>query len=231
MSAVDWHAVPGYPRFYRPETIEPGLRALAAATGTVAAASAASDLDGGSLVHGHSGAVMPAAALAAPTLLDILEHGHPEAKRAAWSLLTDSLRYAPIAGYTRVSAPWGREVPICCAIAHEVHTRREALTALDDLGRDLLADAAEHWLFDISETIDDDPDTVAFGTLHGTIPDGRHEAEFHTPAGHVVLGPVRLEYPLVPGEQEGCLRLFDVSPRSLPPRAVLLSAECGRRVH
>jgi hypothetical protein len=231
VSAVDWHAVPGHPRFYRPETIESGLRDLAAATGTVAAARAASDLDGGSLVHGHSGAVMPAAALAAPTLLDVMEHGHPEARRAAWSLLTDSLRYDPIAGYPRVSASWGLEVPICCAIAHHVHTRREALTALGDLGRSLLADAAEHWLFEIGETTDDGADTIAFGTLHGTVPVGRHEAECHTPAGHVVLGPVCLEYPVVPGEQDGCLRLFDANPRSLPPHAVLLPAECGRRVH
>ena len=231
MSAVDWHAVPGYPRLYRPETIESGLRDLAAATGTVAAARAATGLDGGSLVHGHSGAVMPAAALAAPVLLDVVAHGHPEAKRAAWSLLTDALRYDPIAGYTRVSAPFGPELPICCAIAYHVHTRRDAITAVGDLGRDLVGAAAEHWLFEVAELTDDGADTVAFGTLHGTIPDGRHEAECHSAAGHVALGPVGVEYPVVPGEREACLRLFDVRPLSLPPHAVLLSAECGRRVH
>ncbi|PSL57096.1 hypothetical protein B0I31_10273 [Saccharothrix carnea] len=68
---VDWRAVPGYPVFYRPDVIEPGLRGLAQATGTVAAAQATASLDGGAFVHGHSGAAMPAAASAAPFLLDV----------------------------------------------------------------------------------------------------------------------------------------------------------------
>ena len=224
MSAVDWHAVPGYPRFYRPEVIESALRDLAAAISLVAAARAATPLGGGGLVHGHSGAVMPAAALAAPVLVDVVVNGHVEAKKAAWGLLDESLRYDPIDGFTRVGVPFGSEVPICCAVAHHIHAARDAFAA-DRLGRDLLAEAAAHWLFEVGEAVDDGADTLAVGTLRGTIPDGRHDAECHTPAGHVVLGPVCLEYP----GAEACLRLLGV--REVPPRAVLLSAECGRRVH
>jgi hypothetical protein len=227
----DWGAVPGYPGLYRPEVIEPGLHGLAEANGLVAAARAAASLDQGALVHGHSGVAMPAAAHAAPFLLDVLEHGHHAAKVAACGLVEDSMRYDPIAGFGRVPTSFGPAVPLCCAVAHHVHVRRDAVVALGPLFRGLLAEAAGHWSFEVGEVIDDGRDAVAFGTLRGTLPDAGQEAECHGPDGHVPLGEVRRELPAVPGEPEACLRLVDVAPESLPARAVLIPAACGRRAH
>ncbi|MFD0200483.1 MULTISPECIES: hypothetical protein [Saccharothrix] len=229
--SVDWFKVPGYPGFYEPGVIEPGLRGLAEATNLMAAARATTSLDQAGLVHGHSGAAMPAAAFAAPFLLDVLEHGHDAAKVGACGLLEDSMRYDPLPGYTRVPAAFGPAVPICCAVAHHVHSRRDVVVALGPRFRDLLVEAAPHWSFEVGETADDGGDTIAFGTLRGKLPVGRHEAECHSPAGRAVLGDVRLELPADPDGSEVCVRLFGVEPGALPARAVLLPAECGRRVH
>ncbi|ONI71084.1 hypothetical protein ALI144C_52045 [Actinosynnema sp. ALI-1.44] len=229
--SVDWHSIPGVPQFYRPEVIAPGLRRLAGATGMVAAAGAASSLDGGGLVHGHSAGTMPAAATAAPILLAIVEHGHPTAKEGACRLLEESMQFDPYGGYTRVSVSFGAAVPICCAVAHHVHAHRDVLLSLGQGGRSLIAEADTHWLFEVGELIDDGVDTIAFGTMRGRFPRGPNDAECHSTGGHSQLGAVCLEYPVVPGTSEACLRLSDVEPRSLPARAVLLSGECGRRVH
>jgi len=230
-AAVDWHVVPGYPRFYRPDVIESGLHRLAGATNIVAAAGAASSLDGGGLVHGHSAAVMPAAAMAAPILVDIMEHGHPTAKAGARRLLYESMWYAAVDGYTRVSTSFGSAVPICCAVAHHIHARRDALRALHPFGRGLLAEADKHWQFTVSEVVDDGPDTVAFGSVTGIVPNGRQIAECHTATKYYLRCTFRLEYPLVPGDSDASLRLFDFTPQIVRTNSVLLSAECGDRVH
>lgn len=230
-AAVDWQAVPGYPRFYQPDVIESGLHRLADAAGVVAAARAASSLDQGGLVHGHSAAVMPAAAVAAPILVGIVEHGHSAAKAGACRLLDESMRYDAIDGYTRVSTSFGSAVPICCAVAHHIHVRRDALRALGPLGRGLLVEADKHWQFTVGAVIDDGPDTVAFGTVTGTVPDGRQIAECHTATKYYSRCTVRLEYPVASCESDAWLRLFDVMPQFVRAHSVLLSAECGVRVH
>ncbi len=122
IDAVDWGALPGHPDWYAPVLAARGMRALADAAHLVQAAEAGSLLGGGGIVHGHSGAVFPAAAVAVPLLLDIARHGRPAARDTALGLVDEALSSYPHAGYTRVTTPEG-PVPICCAIAHQVRAR------------------------------------------------------------------------------------------------------------
>lgn len=91
MSAVDWQAVPGPAGWYEPDCVEPALRALAAATSVREASAPSSVLHNTGLLHEHSGTVYPAAAFAAPALLDIVEHGHPVVRVIAADLLTQAM--------------------------------------------------------------------------------------------------------------------------------------------
>ncbi|MGW2564396.1 hypothetical protein ACWCXB_35395 [Streptomyces sp. NPDC001514] len=91
------------------------------------AAEAGSLLGGGGIVHGHSAAVFPAAAVAAPLLLDIAQQGHPAARDTALWLVDEALSSCSHAEYTRVTTPYGTAVPICCAIAHHLRARTALL--------------------------------------------------------------------------------------------------------
>ncbi|MGW1542142.1 hypothetical protein ACWCPM_18220 [Streptomyces sp. NPDC002309] len=231
IDAVDWNSVPGHPDWYEPDRAAHGLRALAEAANPVQAAQAGTRLGGGGIVHGHSGAVFPAAAVAAPLLLDIAQQGHPAARDTALGLLDEALSCYPHAGYTRVTGPDGTAVPLCCAIADHLRGRVEFLAGLGRRGRSLLSDAAAHWRFEVRECVADGGDTAAFGLLAGRLPDGVHMAEMHLSGATTVLSGLTLEYPPVDGSLEACLRLTDRAPGELPPGAVLFPAECGNSVH
>jgi hypothetical protein len=217
---VDWQAVAGPSGYYRPEVVGPALHALATATGAARAARAAAALAGGGIVHDHSGAVWPAAAFAAPILLDILEHGHPAARTAAGDLLCDSLVFLPRKGYSRVRTAVAAALPVCCAIAYHVHLRQPART-------DLLAEADRHWLFRVDEAEADADGTggTAFGALHGLLPSGRHDAECHTPTGCAPVVVTITEPPVSRADPTALLHLRSTGPLRVPTGAVVTSAE------
>ncbi|MFD6278604.1 hypothetical protein ACFWFI_24005 [Streptomyces sp. NPDC060209] len=231
IDAVDWDSIPGHPDWYESDRAGLGLRALSEATNSVQAADAGSQLGGGGIVHGHSGAVFPAAAVAAPLLLDIAQQGHPAARDTALGLLDEALSCYPHAEYTRVQAPDGTAVPICCAIAHHLRDRTDFLVGLGKRGKYLLVDAAAHWRFEICECVADGGDTAAFGILAGSLPEGVHAAEMHHAGAITVLSELGLEYPSAANSRESCLRVFARTPDELPPNAVLFPAECGNRLH
>ncbi|MFE5889604.1 hypothetical protein ACFQ6E_11810 [Streptomyces sp. NPDC056462] len=228
---VEWDSVPGHPDWYEPDRAAQGLRALAEAANLVQAAEAGSQLGGGGIVHGHSGAVFPAAAVATPLLLDIAQQGHPAAQDTAMGLLDEALSCYPHAGYTRVTAPDCTAIPICCAIAHHLRDRADFLVGRGKRGKSLLADATAHWRFEIRECIADGSDTAVFGILAGCLPDGVHAAEMHHAGAITILSELTLEYPPAEDSREACLRAIARPPSQLPPGAVLFPAECGDRVH
>ncbi|MGI5401353.1 hypothetical protein ACQEVG_18280 [Streptomyces sp. CA-135486] len=160
----------------------------------VQAAEAGSQLGGGGIVHGHSAAVFPAAVVATPLLLDIAQRGHPAAQDTALGLLDEALSCYPHTGYTRVAAPDGTAIPICCAIAHHLRDRTDFLVGLGKRGKSLLADAAAHWRFEIRECVADSGDTAAFGILAGCLPDGVHAVEMHLAGAITVLSELTLGY-------------------------------------
>ncbi|WP_328427584.1 hypothetical protein [Streptomyces sp. NBC_00443] len=231
IDAVDWGSIPGPPEWYEPDRAARGLRALFESANPVQAAEAGSQLGGGGIVHGHSAAVFPAAVAATPLLLDIAQRGHPAAGATALGLLDEALSCYPHAGYTRVVAPDGTAVPVCCAIAHRLRARTDFLVGLGKRGKSLLADAAVHWRFEIRQCVADSRDTAAFGILTGRFPDGVHAAEMHHADAITVLNELSLEYPPAEGSLEACLRVIARHPAELPPGAVLFPAECGDRVH
>lgn len=231
IDAVDWGSVPGHPDRYEPDRAVQGLRALAEAANLPQAAQAGSWLGGGGIVHGHSGAVFPAAVVAVPLLLDIAELGHPAAGATALGLIDEALSCHPHAGYTRVVGPDGSAVPLCCAIAHRLRARTDFLAGLGRRGRSLLADAAVHWRFEVRECVADGSDTAAFGILAGRLPDGVHLAETHRADAGTPLSELTLLYPPVDGSPEACLRVIARQPGEVPPGSVLFPAECGDRAH
>lgn len=151
------------------------LRALADATNLIQVAEASSLLDGGGIVHDHSGPVFPAAAVAAPLLLDIAQQGHPAVQAAVVRLLDEALSFIPQPGYRRLMTPDGMAVPICCAIANHLRSRADFLAGLAREGRLLLADAAEHWRFTIRECL-------AGGGLPRSVPAGHRPTSARTAA-------------------------------------------------
>ncbi|MER8073497.1 hypothetical protein ABTZ59_35235 [Streptomyces sp. NPDC094034] len=231
IKAVDWGSIPGHPDWYEPGRAARGLSALAEAANLVQAAEAGSRLAGGGIVHGHSAAVFPAAVVAAPLLLDIAQQGHPAARDTALNLLDEALSCYPHTGYTRVMAPEGAAVPLCCAIAHHIRARTDFLVGLGKKGKSLLGVAAEHWRFEIRECVTDSGGTAAFGMLAGRLPDGVHAAEMHLAGAVTVLSRLTLEYSPAENSLEACLRVFGRHPGELPPGAMLFPAECGERVH
>ncbi|MGW4233077.1 hypothetical protein ACWEF9_28010 [Streptomyces sp. NPDC004980] len=223
---VDWHAVPGPPDRYEPDRVAAGLRTLAAATNQVQAARAGSLLGCGGIVHDHSGEVFPAAAAAAPLLLDIARHGHVAARDAALGLLDEALSFVPHPAYARAATSHGETVRICCAVAGHVRSRADFLAGLGRTGKLLLADAAAHWRFDVEEPVADGDGTAAFGRLAGRLPAGAQAAELHRDGSVTALGAVTLVYPSGQDGQENCLRVIGLRPRELPPGARLFPARC-----
>ncbi|WP_411071480.1 hypothetical protein [Streptomyces sp. cmx-4-25] len=226
---VDRAAIPGPPGWYEPERVARGLRVLSGAANTVRAAEAGSLLGCGGIVHDHSGSVFPAAVTAAPPLLDIARRGRPAARDTALVLLDEALSFHPHAGYTRVAAPGGTGVPLCCALAHHLRAHADFLAGPDRRGRSLLADAAAHRRFEVHECVADGDGTAAFGVLAGRFPEGVHAAEMHHGGDVTALDGLTLAYPPEDDSPEACLRVHARHPDELPPGAVLFPAQCGER--
>ncbi|WP_406300412.1 hypothetical protein OG948_34120 (plasmid) [Embleya sp. NBC_00888] len=216
IDAVDWAAVPG-PRWYEPDRVASGLRALARAVNRVDAAEAGTRLEGGGIVHGHSATVFPAAVVATPLLVGIARRGHPAARDAALELIADAFSCYPHPGYTRVVDPGGIAVPLCCGIAGHLRACTGFLARQGGTGRWLRAAADAHWRFDVGECVADGGDTAAFGTLSGRLGDGVHAAEMHAADFVTVPVEVTLEYPPAQGCPEACLRVIARQPGELPP--------------
>lgn len=232
IDAVNWAAVAGPPDWYEPDRVAPGLRALTGATNVIQAAKGGSLLGCGGIVHDHSGSVFPAAAVAAPFLLDIAQRGHPAARDTALGLLDEALSFVPHAGYTRVATPGGEAVRICCALAHEVRSRAGFLSGQAQEGRFLLEAAAGHWRFEIRECVADGDGAAAFGMLSGRLPGGAaHAAELHVGGSRTAVDEVVLECQSADGGSEGCLRVSGRRPHELPPGATLFPAACGAGGH
>ncbi|MFC8707277.1 hypothetical protein ACFUIV_34570 [Streptomyces anulatus] len=228
IGAVDWDGLPGPVDLYEPARAATGLRALATATGLVQAADAGSLLAGGGLVHDHSGTVFPAVVVAAPFLLAIARHGHPEAGATALGLLDDALTFATRDGSTRVATPYAEAVPVCCALADHLRGGADLLAERGREGKRLLADAAGHWRFDIQEAFAEGDGVAAFGALAGRFPDGTPAAELHRAGRVAALERVVLLYPPeADGSPDACLSVDGVRPDELAPPAVLIPARCG----
>ncbi|WP_431954864.1 hypothetical protein [Actinacidiphila sp. bgisy167] len=97
-----------------------GLRVLAVAADLVEVAEAGSLLGGGGIVDGRSAVVFPAAAVATPVLLGIVEQGHLAAREAVLGVVDEAVSFYPQAEYARVTTSYGKAVPICCAIVRHV---------------------------------------------------------------------------------------------------------------
>ena len=222
IGAVDWLALP-HPDTdcYQAECIEPSLRQLASSTSVRTIVLADAALAGCGLVNEHSAQLFPAAVPATPILLDILlGDGHPQARQAAKHLLAEAMQCLPHAGYTRT--PTG--IPLCCAVAHLVQERRDALATLGELTRGLLRVADEHWSFRVTEVGTDHGGTFVLGTLAGKLPPRPDPAECHVDGSWKPVGPVRLEKPLR-------LRLDEAKPEDVPAGGLLLARDCGECVH
>ncbi|MFD6951817.1 hypothetical protein A6A08_20150 [Nocardiopsis sp. TSRI0078] len=228
IDAVGWEELPGPRGWYCPDHAASGLRALARARTLFQASDAGTALDNGGIAHGHSGAVFPAAAAAAPILLDIAEHGHPRARDTALRLLDDAMRLLPHAGHTRTASPRGGPAPICCAVAAHVRDRPHVLDG-DRSGGSLLAEADAHWRFEVAECFADGGDGVALGALEGRLPSGGPAARLRRAGPSAPLHEVVPEYPPVDGQ--ACLRAVDVHAEGLAPGTVLFPAECAEHVH
>lgn len=132
IDAVNWSEIPRPTRHAcdEPERVGQALRQLALSTTANRTGDAAALLAGGGFVCAHAGMVFPAACAAAPILLDLVEHGpRPRVKSAALGLLSEALDCLPAAGHNRVDTPYGTDVPLCCAVARHIRSRREALLA------------------------------------------------------------------------------------------------------
>ncbi|MEU4096968.1 hypothetical protein [Streptomyces sp. NPDC026673] len=246
IDAVNWNAIPtprprprtagGHDgaRTGRPDPAA-GLRALAAARDLTAAASAVSTLTSGSLRRGRTGEVLPAAVVAAPFLLDIVERGHPHARESAVVLLDGAMRSAPLADFSRFRTTAGHDAPLCCAIAELVRARRESLSKCGRSGEYLLATSDAHWRFDIREAAGASGDVLALGTLQGALPAPSFGGELHHGGSATAVGTVTVECPPVRGAAEACLRLAGLAAAPTAgdslAGAVLYPGTCGDREH
>ncbi|MFJ4835754.1 hypothetical protein ACIP79_38485 [Streptomyces sp. NPDC088747] len=231
IDAVDWGAIPGHPDWYEPARASRSLRSQADAANPVEAAEASPLLDSGGIVHGHSAAVFPAAAVAAPLLLDITQHGHPAARNAALELVDEAPSSYPHDEYTRMTTSYGPAVPICCAIAHQPRAPAAFLVELGKQSKALLAHTTKHWCFEIRECVADSNDTAASGALPGCFPGGVHAVELHDGGETAVLDDAALKYPPTDGSSQACSQVTGRHPGELPPGAALFPAECGERLH
>ncbi|MFJ1590035.1 hypothetical protein ACIOD0_07250 [Kitasatospora albolonga] len=229
IETVDWSGLPAPADLYRPDHAATGLRALATATGLVQAADAGALLAGGGLLHDHSGAVFPAAVVAAPFLLAIAQHGHPQAGVTALGLLDDALAFATHDGRrTRVATPYAEAVPVCCALADHLRRGADLLAAAGREGKRLLAEAAAHWRFDVREVAAEGGGAVVLGSLSGRFPGGGgpRAAELHRGGRITALEQVVLHYPPEDGSPDACLRIPGAHPDELAAPAVLFPVRC-----
>ncbi|NYH51422.1 hypothetical protein HNR06_001011 [Nocardiopsis arvandica] len=223
IEAVDWNSLPGPADYYRPTAAREGLHNLARARGHTEAASAASHLAGGGIIHDHSGTVFPAAVLATPLLLQIAEERTGAAQTAALELVEDTLNFRPWPGFVRTQ----RGVRLCCAITDHIHAPAPNLYQLGHEGHSLLTTAREHWRVDIEETWVESTDTLVFGTVAGTLTEFPQAAELHTGRGVTHVSIMAVEYPATDEHAQVCVRLVGLELAGLHTGATLYSAFCG----
>ncbi|WP_050986967.1 hypothetical protein [Saccharomonospora xinjiangensis] len=222
LDGIDWAAIPGHPGFYRPEHAEEGLRLLTSATTDADVRAATAMLTGGGLIHGHSAAVLPSAAVAAPILAAVAEHGIPLARATAVSLLDDALTLLPHAGFGRTA----QGVPLCCAIADSA---RHHTTALARNGhRDLLTEIDRHWRVVVTASAPHDP--ILLGNLTGAPPPQPAQAEIVHDGAPARVVTVAVDIPPPHRGGEALLRV-PASATAIPTRALLVPAACGNAVH
>ncbi|MCY9785260.1 hypothetical protein KIK06_15360 [Nocardiopsis sp. EMB25] len=223
IDSPDWGLVPGPANHYRPATVRDGLQGLTRARGHTDAASAASLLAGGGIIHDHSGTVLPSAVPATPILLQIAEEGCNAAQAAALELIEDALDFRPWPGFARTRD----QVRLCCAIADHVHARAPALARFGDRSRSLLRAAREHWRLDIEETYVEGTDTLVFGTATGSLPRAPQAAELHAGGDITRVSTLIMEYPAIEGHAQVCVRLADTKLPETHSSARLYNASCG----
>ncbi|MET7567584.1 hypothetical protein ABZT04_03660 [Streptomyces sp. NPDC005492] len=193
---------------------------------------AASLLAGGGFVCDHAGMVFPAAYAATPILLNLVEHGQrPRIKDAALGLLFDALCALPPAGHNRVDTAHGTNVPLCCAIARRIRSRRAVLRAHGRYGRQLIAEAELHWRLTIEETeLQLDGTLTAIAVLEGTPLPPPAEAELHVPPFMQPAVTVRIDALTADSSGAACIQLTQ-TPSGIIPGSTLYPAECGLREH
>lgn len=223
IEAVDWDSLPGPPDYYRPAAVREGLRSLACAQGRLEAASAASGLAGGGIIHDHSGTVFPSAVSAAPLLLQIAQASDSAVQEAVLELIEDALNFRPFPGFFRTQ----NEVRLCCAITAHIHAHRFALARLGNRSRSLISTAQEHWRIDIQETCDDGADLLVLGTVTGTAAGTPQAVELHTDGGIALLSTMTVEYPTVGEHAQICVRIADPKLPEFHSKAALNKASCG----
>ena len=224
---ISWSDIPGERPYYSPGEIAASLTSLAHATTEREASSASGPLFSSGLVHNHSGAVHPAAVVAAPILMDIVELAHPEAVQAALLLLHYALDFEPIPGYAQIATEDGPDLPLCCAIGRQLQVRRSTLADRGLIGKRLLAKADAHWRFRVVELSNgDDEALLALGELDGVMPSGVLPADVRIAGGGAIRGRVRvrLEYPSSGAGGEACAVIFGEVRERLDDGMVLFPA-------
>ena len=193
------------------------------ARGRMDAASAASLLAGGGIIHDHSGTVLPAAVPAAPILLQIAEKGCSGVQEAALELIVNALDFRPWPGFVRTRD----QVRLCCAIADHVHARAPALARFGDRSRRLLRAAREHWRVNVEEIYTEGTDTLVFGTMAGSLPVVPQAAELHVGGSVAGVSTLAMEYPAVEDHAQVCVRLTSTKLSKTHSGARLYNASCG----
>ncbi|ROO90705.1 hypothetical protein EDD29_8443 [Actinocorallia herbida] len=222
IDAVAWRGIPDHSGFYAPESAQEGLRALALATALPIAAAAAARLEGGGVLHDHSGVLLPAAAPAAPILLSIAEHGHPKAQGTAIVVLSDCLGLSPYAKDDR----WDG-LPLCCAVAAPVQAAAHVVLTQGEDGRKLPRSAAAHWRLQVAEWAPDGADVLVVGSLAGRLPSDRLTVE--VPASGRAAAQVGEGVREAAGEGSALLRLRGLTAGHVRTGAVLCGACCAEK--
>ncbi|GAA1185512.1 hypothetical protein F4556_000104 [Kitasatospora gansuensis] len=204
------------------------LHALASATTLNQAAGAVTSLLDSALIYDLEREVFPAAVVAAPILLDIIEHAHPRARFGALDLLWEMLDLRPSSEFERVDTAQVPGLRLCCAIADHVRDRRGMLKLHGRPGQRVLTAAARHWRFAIQEVVAADRGGVlVLGTLKGQLPDGPFEAELHSALTIVTVPAVETEYDRADEDDEAFLRLLGTAEAAIAPGAVLCPTDCA----
>jgi hypothetical protein len=225
---TDWHAMPGSDGLFVPEQIAPALRSLASASSEDEAFTAVRPLANGGLRHDHSGILHPAAVVAAPILLDLLEFGPDALLTAIAALLRSLLRDSgPWGDAPYVSDSTGEKQLLCCAIADTVRTRSEMLTQRGECGASIVAAANSHWSFTVAEVSQTERpgNLLALGHLIGA-PDQKYApCELRRPNTPVRTLPARVNilYPPTGHTGEALLRFHDIQPDDLQIGDILAS--------
>ncbi|MFD8087846.1 hypothetical protein ACFV4F_39870 [Kitasatospora sp. NPDC059722] len=226
IDAVDWEAHPHRRDPYTADTAV-NLRALAAATTLNQASRGMTRLLDSAITDDFEGTVYPAAELAVPILLDVVEHGHRRAASAALDLLQTLLNRFPDPDFSRVGAPGLPGLQACCVIADLVRARRDVLVLHRDDGRRLLALAADHWRFEVREVVDADADGVGvFGVLTGRPPARPVRAELHFERGFLGVPAVEVEHGPEDDSGESFLRLVGIPEAFVAPGTFVVPWEC-----